>query len=115
MTIPIIVISFLPLWKIRTLVDKRRGEELTRLQKEYEEALSSQNYDRVQLVEYEKQCLEKANIWPNGNLRAKRYLTIILALAAGALAPPLLAIVLAANLSEGLAKYFKLIFQKKVA
>jgi hypothetical protein len=110
--IPIVVICFLPLWKIRAFVDKRRCEEIKRLQKEYEEALSARNFDRVQLVEYEKQCLEKANIWPNGNVRAKRYLTIILALAAGAIAPPLLAVVLGVHLSEGLAKYFILIFQR---
>jgi hypothetical protein len=115
MTIPVIVICFLPLWKIRVLVDRRRNEELGRLQQEYAEALSSRKLDRVQLVEYEKQCLEKANIWPNGNVRAKRYLTIILALAAGALAPPLLAVVLVINLSEGVAKYFKLIFQRRAA
>jgi len=111
--IPIVVICFLPLWKIRAFVDKRRCDELKRLQKEYEEALKARNFDRVQLVEYEKQCLEKANIWPNGNVRAKRYLTIILALAAGAIAPPLLALVLVVNLSGGLAKYFKLIFQRQ--
>ncbi|MBV9925670.1 MAG: hypothetical protein JOZ96_11685 [Acidobacteria bacterium] len=115
MTVPIVVICFLPLWQIRTLVDKRRSEELDRLQAEHAEALRLRNYDRVQLVQYEKQCLEKANIWPNGNARAKRYLTIIFALAAGAFAPPLLAIVLAGSFSDGLVKYFKLIFHSRTA
>lgn len=115
MTLPIIAVCIFPLWRIRKFVGQRRDEELGRLQKEYEEALEAKEYDRVQLVEHEKTCLEKTNIWPNGNARAKRYLTIIFALAAGALAPPLLAIILAVRLSNTLSNYVRLVFQRGVA
>lgn len=112
MSVPIFVVCFLPLWKIRTLVEQRRTEEIKRLQKEHSEALAAKNFDRVQLVQYEKQCLEQANIWPNGDVRARQYLTIILALAAGALAPPLLAIVLVMSFSRVLPRYFRNVFHK---
>ena len=110
MTVPIVVVCFLPLWKIRKLVKDRRDEEINKLQEEHDEALRQQNFDRVQLVQYQKQSLEKANIWPNGDAKAKRFLTLISAFAAGAIAPPLFAIVLAISFSENLTKYFKLIF-----
>lgn len=111
MTVPMVVICFLPLWKIRSVVNKRRGEELERLQKVYEEAMKKGKFDRVQLVKHSKESLENANIWPNGNATAKGYLTLIFALGAGALAPPLLAIILVLSFSDRVAKFFKLIFK----
>jgi len=112
MSVPIFVVCFLPLWKIRTLIEQRRTEEMEKLQKEHSAALAARNFDRVQLVQYEKQSLEQANIWPNGDLRARQYLTVILALAAGALAPPLLAIVLVLSFSRILPRYFRNVFHK---
>jgi hypothetical protein len=64
-------------------------------------------------IEHEQECLENTNIWPNGDARAKRYLTLIFALAAGAIAPPLLALVIIVGISGSVTKYFKLIFSKK--
>jgi hypothetical protein len=113
MTLPILVVCFLPMWRIRKVVEERRKVELRRLQAEYSLAVKQKRIGRVQVVEHEKRCLENANIWPNGDHRAKRYLTVILALAAGAIAPPLLAIVIIISVSESATKYFKFVFSKK--
>jgi hypothetical protein len=110
MTIPIFVVCFLPMWRIRKVIEDRRKAELRRLQKDYSEAVRAQDYQRVQAVKHEKESLENANIWPNGDARARRYLTLIFALAAGAVAPPLLALVIIAGISESVTKYFRFVF-----
>jgi hypothetical protein len=113
MTVPIFVVCFLPIWRIRKVIETRRKAELDKLQDDYSEARRARDFQRVLAIEHEQECLENTNIWPNGDARAKRYLTLIFALAAGAIAPPLLALVIIVGISGSVTKYFKLIFSKK--
>ncbi len=105
MTVPIAIITFLPLFAIRKLVKRQRREGIRQLEKKYEEAVAARNNDMVQFILMQREMLEQTNIWPNGDKNARSFLVGIGALATGALLPPLLILVLVAAKSNDIRKH----------
>jgi hypothetical protein len=89
-TIPFAVISFLPLGAIRLSVERFRNREYEGNSRALDDAVNSGKEDEAKVYREKQAALEKANIWPNGDLTGWGFLCLIAVLSIGAWLPPLL-------------------------
>jgi hypothetical protein len=89
-TIPFVVISFLPLGVIRVTVKKYCNKEYDKNIRALNDAINSGRKEEAEIYKLRQAALEKANIWPNGDLPGWGFLCLIVVLSIGAWLPPLL-------------------------
>jgi Effector-associated domain 1 len=88
--VPILIVSYFSLFTLRRYVMEQRERAFLEHGQELEEARRIGNHSRAKMLEEKINLLEDANVWPNGDITAKRFLFIMIALSCTALLPPLL-------------------------
>jgi hypothetical protein len=100
MGIPLGVACWLPLWKLRSYVNRRKRTLYLEHVRAYDEALQSGNESEATLRKNRMTLLQQGQVWPNGEVAAYAYLFCMVTLIVGAVAPPL-TVYLAAGASIG--------------
>ena len=96
-TIPFVVISFLPLGVIYSTLEKYRDKEYDKNSRALDTAKGAGRKDQADIYLSRLEALDKANIWPNGDLTGWAFLCLIVALSVGAWLPPVLVYFVAAG------------------
>lgn len=97
-TVPVLVVSYFSLLTLRRYVLEQRERASLEHGRELDEARKAGNHARTRMLEEKIDLLKDASVWPNGDLTAKRFLFIMIALIFTALLPPLLLYFVAAGL-----------------
>lgn len=90
MGVPIIVICYFPLWTLYRYVLRRRYEAWEENARAFADAVQEGNNQLAEELKKKMGVLQKANVWPNGDSTARRFLIIMIVLAVAAILPPLL-------------------------
>lgn len=91
-TIPLVVVTFLPLGGIRSAVKRYRDNEYVRNSRALDDAIDAGESKKGEAEVYRRRraALDKANIWPNGDPTAWGFLSAIGVLSIGSWLPPFL-------------------------
>jgi hypothetical protein len=90
MNVPIVVICYFPLWTLYRYVRRRRYEAWVAHARAFADAVQNQNEELSAELEAKMNILQRANVWPNGDKTARRFLIIMVVLAVASIFPPLL-------------------------
>jgi hypothetical protein len=74
MTVPIVVICYLPLWSLRTYVVRRREQAWLENVRRRDEAIRENRHRDAENYENKINALNDAEVWPNGDATARRFL-----------------------------------------
>jgi hypothetical protein len=87
MTVPIIVICYVPLWSLRKYVIRRRDALWRENARRRDEALRENKYREAEEYENKINALNGAEVWPNGDATARRFLIVMTVLGISSLLP----------------------------
>lgn len=90
MFVPVVVICYFPLWKLRKRVNEIKEQKRDKYSVLYDTAKKRGNDEDAQDYLKKMTALDKANIWPNGNVTAWWFLMCMLVLLIAGWFPPLL-------------------------
>jgi hypothetical protein len=90
MNVPIVVICYFPLWTLHRYVRRRRYEAWEAHARAFADAVQNRNEEQSAELEAKMNILQRADVWPNGDTTARRFLIIMVVLAIAAMFPPLL-------------------------
>jgi len=95
--LPVGIVCWLPLFKLRAYVEKKKNELADEYRHRREQA-SQEDEDLAEDYQARISRLDKANVWPNGDAIAWRLLILMLALWLCAILPPALPVMVSAGL-----------------
>jgi hypothetical protein len=87
MTIPIVVICYLPLWSLRKYVVQRKDQVWFENARRRDEAIRENRHRDAENYENQINALNDAEVWPNGDARARRFLIVMIVLGISGLLP----------------------------
>lgn len=90
MNLPIAVICYFPLWTLYRYVKRRRFEAWEEHAREFADAVNNYDLARSAKINAKMRVLQRADVWPNGDTTARRFLIIMVVLAVSSVLPPLL-------------------------
>lgn len=102
--VPLIIICFLPLFRIRNFVNAERERRLNIYSADRSAARARVDKAEDDRLTAQITLLDGANIWPNGDKKAKAFLAIMVILALGTIGPPLLVPLVALGIVAGVVK-----------
>jgi hypothetical protein len=95
--IPLFVIVYFPLLRLRRYIEERRYAEVFTIENDLNSALEQGDEERAKRLRRQKKQLEKAAIWPNGNVAGWTFLTLTTVCVFVAWVPPIGAYVIVAG------------------
>ena len=87
MTVPIVVICYLPIWSLRNYVLKRREQVWLENARRRDEAIRENRHRDAENYENQINALNDAEVWPNGDATARRFLIVMFVLGLSSLLP----------------------------
>ena len=90
MTLPIVVICYLPLWSLRNYVVQRKEQVWVENARRRDEAIRENRYRDAERYENKIDALNDAEVWPNGDATARRFLIVMIVLAVSSYFPQMI-------------------------
>ena len=87
MTVPIVVICYLPLWSLRNYVVQRKEQVWLENARRRDEAIRENRYRDAEEYENKIDALNDAEVWPNGDATARRFLIVMIVLGVSSFFP----------------------------
>ena len=87
MTVPVVVICYLPLWSLRNYVVQRKDQVWFENARRRDEALRENRHRDAENYENQINALNEAEVWPNGDSTARRFLIVMVVLGFSSLLP----------------------------
>lgn len=102
--IPLFVIVYFPLLRLRRYIEARRYDEMFTIENDLNSALEQGDQERAKELRRQKRQLERAPIWPNGNVAGWTFLTLTTVFVFVAWVPPIGAYVIVGGIIFFVAK-----------